>query len=323
MKNPYAVLGISQDASEAEIKSAYRRRAKELHPDLNPGDRDIERRFKEVSAAYALLSDKTKRTRYDRGEIDADGNEKARPGFGFGGAGAHGGGNPFDESGSGFSDFFSEIFGDFGAKQQARGQSRTHRGRAGGGGGQRSASGINRRGVDVTYAVEVDFPEAARGASKRIRMPEGKSLQVTIPAGIRDGQKLRLGGQGMPGFGRGEDGDALVEVTVKPHPHFRREGNDVLVEVPVTLPEAVLGARVTVPTVDGPVTVTVPEGSNTGTKLRLRGKGIGGAGKSRGDQFVVLRITLDDPTDPKLADLVRKLRSKTDGVNIRRKAGLV
>lgn len=333
MKDPYAVLGLSRDASDTEIKSAYRRRAKELHPDLNPGDRDVERRFKEVSAAYALLSDKAKRARYDRGEIDADGNERPRHGFGFAGAGAQGRGNPFDDSGNGFADFFSEIFGDFGGKQQGWGQ----RGRAGasgrhhGGGrgaqgqrtgGQRSSSGINRRGADVTYAVEVDFAEAARGTSKRIRLPEGKSLQVTIPAGIRNGQKLRLAGQGMPGFGRGEDGDALVEVTVKPHRVFKRDGNDIMVEVPVSLSEAVLGARITVPTVDGPVNVTVPEGSNTGTKLRLRGKGIGAAGKARGDQFAILKIVLDDPGDKKLADLVRKWRNKSDGERLRRKAGL-
>ncbi|EHL95755.1 DnaJ region [Acetobacteraceae bacterium AT-5844] len=286
-KNPYEALGVSRSASEAEIRSAYRKLAKRYHPDMNPGDKVAEERFKEASAAHALLSDPEKRARFDRGEIDASGQEQGFAGFGDRGqGGAYHGANPFAQNGFGsedFSDIFSELFG----------RSRT-------GGEARRV-----RGQDQSYRLRLDFLDAVRGTAQRLTMPDGRSLEVKVPPGIEDGQTMRLKGQGGPGFNGGPSGDALIEIQVAPHPLFRREGRDIHIEVPVTLAEAVLGGKITVPTPSGPVSVNVPRHSGSGTRLRLRGKGVPAHGnKGAGDQYVTLKLVAG-PVDETLEEALR------------------
>lgn len=292
MRDPYIVLGVPKTASKADLKSAYRKLARTLHPDLNPGDAKAEERFKEASAAYDLLNDDDKRRRFDAGEIDADGNEKRRPfggggrragGYGPGGAAGAGGKRTWSfDSVFGEDDIFSDIFS---------GASR------GPGGRQHSAP---KRGADARYRLQVTFEEAITGTTRKVTLATGKTLSVKIPPGTADGHTLRLKSMGSPGQQGGPDGDALVEIGIKPHAYFRREGKDIIADIPIGLEEAVLGARITVPTVDGKVQVTVPEGSNTGSVLRLRGKGCPDEAGQRGDQLVKLRIVLSDPKDSKL-----------------------
>ena len=274
MKDPYTVLGAARTATPEDLKKSYRRLAKKLHPDLNPGNKATEQQFKEVTAAYELLADPEKRARFDRGEIDAAGNEKAPQGFAHRGA-QRGGGAP-----EGFSveDILSEILGR----------------RFGGG-------GFRRRGADTHHRLRIPFLEAALGGKKRITLPDGRSLDLAIPAGIESGQTLRLKGQGEPGHGGGGDGDAYIEIEIEPHPHFERKGRDIHVEIPVTLPEAVLGATINVPTIHGTVAVKVPRGANSGSTLRLKGKGLAaGRGDAAGDQYVKLRVVLPDSPDAEL-----------------------
>ena len=283
MPTPYEILGVAPSANADDIKKAYRKLAKKLHPDLNPGNKKVEQQFKEVSAAYDLLSDPAKRTRYDRGEIDASGAERPdRPfyrRYAEGRAGAK-----YQDFGADEDSFVDDLFANLFRQQQRRAERSMH-----------------LRGADVTYVAEVDFVEAAVGAKKRLMLTDGKTLDVTIPPGTEDGQTLRLKGQGLPGTGGGASGDAYIEVKVLPHPIFTRQGTDVHIELPVTLPEAVLGATVTAPTIDGPVSLKVPPESNTGSTLRLKGKGVldRGSGK-RGDQYVRLKVVLPDRADPDL-----------------------
>ncbi|MDJ0943066.1 MAG: J domain-containing protein [Kiloniellales bacterium] len=288
MKDPYQVLGVDRKASAEEIKSAYRKLAKKLHPDLNPEDQAIEQRFKEVSQAYALLSDPATRARFDRGEIDASGQERAAGGFHrtYRSAGGRQRGAPFDFGEEiSVDDIFSEFFG--GGRMR---------------GGRRRAS---ERGDDNHFSVEVSFEEAALGAKKRVRLGGGKTIEIKIPAGTESGQTLRLKGQGQAGRGSGQAGDALIEVAVAPHAVFRREGLDIHLDLPVGLQEAVLGAEVTVPTLSGKVTMKIPEGSNTGSVLRLKGKGIRAEGKT-GDQYLTLKIVLPERQDDQLRDFVKR-----------------
>jgi len=287
MPTPYEILGVPQSASADDIKKAYRKLAKKLHPDLNPGNKGVEQQFKEVSVAYDLLSDPQKRARFDRGEIDASGAERPDRSFYRSYAGGREGQKyqGFDgEDDSFVDDLFSHLF-------RQRRQERT----------------MQLRGADVTYLAEVDFIEAAAGARKRLTLTDGKTLDVTIPAGTEDGQTLRLKGQGMPGTGGAPAGDAYIEIKVQPHPLFTRKGNDVHMEVSVTLSEATLGATINVPTIDGPVALKVPAGSNTGSVLRLKGKGIlDRASGQRGDQYVRLKVVLPDPIDPELSEFIEK-----------------
>lgn len=288
MRDPYDALGVSRSASQEEIKQAYRRLVKESHPDLNPGDPVLEQRFKEVSSAYDLLGDRDKRGRFDRGEIDADGHPRAA---GSGRRGRH------DHGRRGFKahDIFEDIFG---------------------------RGGFKTRGADLSYTLTLDFLEAAKGTRRRLTLTDGREIQVTVPPGTEDRQTLRLKGQGTPGMGGGEPGDAYVEIRIEPHRHFRREGADIHVEVPVSLREAVLGATIAVPTVDGRVTLKVPAGSNTGSVLRLRGKGLPARnGNAAGDQYVTVKVVLPDPPDAALADFIRGWKPKSES-DLRKKAGL-
>ncbi len=288
--DPYAVLGVKRDATQDEIRTAYRKLAKELHPDLNPGDKKAEEKFKQVASAYDVLGDAEKRARFDRGEIDASGAERPRERYyrDFQSAGAQ---EHAYSSAEGFADFVNEdILADI-----------LGRARAGKGGGQ-----FRMRGGDALYRLPVEFLEAVNGATKRITLPDGRILDVIIPAGTRDGQVLRLREKGHPGIGGGPAGDALVEVEVGPHKLFTRKDDDIHIELPITLPEAVLGARLDVPTPSGSVRMTVPQGANTGTVLRLKGKGVRRKDGGSGDQYVTLKVVLPQQPDPELEEFARR-----------------
>ena len=288
-EDPYAILGVKKEATQDELRSAYRTLAKKLHPDLNPGDKQAEEKFKQVAAAYDLLGDAEKRGRYDRGEIDASGAERPRERYyrDFHAAGAEG-----DRYSS------SEGFADFAEDDDVLAELL----RRGGRGGTR----LRIRGQDMHYRLPVELMEAVNGATRRITMPDGATLDVTIPADTRDGQILRLRGKGGPGIGGAPDGDALVTIEVLPHKLFTRKDADIHVELPVSLPEAVLGGKIDVPTPTGTVTMTVPKGANTGTVLRLRGKGVGRADGSRGDEYVTLKVVLPDTPDSELEEFARR-----------------
>lgn len=291
-RNPYEVLGVARGASDDDIRRAYRRLAKQYHPDLNPGNKEAEARFKEVGAANNLLSDAAKRARYDRGEIDETGAEKPQyhanyRGFAEGPNGA----KYYTTEGTPPEDL-EDLFAIFG-----RG--------AGGEGPFARRTHIRMRGADQHYMLTIDFLESINGAKKRLQLAPDTSLDVTIPPGLRDGQILRLKEQGGEGVGGGQRGDALIEVHVAPHPVFRREGDDIHIELPVTIAEALLGSKISVPTSDGAVTMTVPPGSNTGTRLRLRGKGAPKADGGRGDEYVTLKLMLPEGGDKALADFLR------------------
>jgi DnaJ-class molecular chaperone len=274
--DPYDVLGVKKDASQEEIQKAYRQLAKKLHPDLNPGNKQAEEQFKNVAVAYDLLGDGEKRARYDRGEIDASGAERPQRRFY----------KDFAEEGSqytsdgGFADFVDDVLS----------RIFTRDGRA----------TVRMRGADAHYRLTLDFLDAINGGPQQITLPDGSMLDVRIPAGTRDGQFLRLRGKGRPGIGDGPPGDALIEVEVRPHRIFMREGDNIYIELPISLGEAVLGGRVRVPTPTGPVTMTVPKWSNTGTTLRLKGKGVPRADGSKGDELVSLKIMLPEKPDPEV-----------------------
>ncbi|AWJ85409.1 molecular chaperone DnaJ [Azospirillum sp. TSH58] len=320
MRDPYQILGLTRSASADDIKKAYRKLAKEFHPDLKPGNAANEERFKEISAAYTLLSDSDKRARFDRGEIDASGQERHH-GFGgrsranagrsraYSGAGGAGAG---DDSFFGGEDWFSDLFG--GGRKRG--------GPGGGGAGGAAGGGSRSRGSDINYSVSVPFVEAAQGTKRRISLSNGKSIDVTVPPGTEDQAKLRLKGQGLPGAGGFGAGDAIVEVHVEAHPFFTRQGSDIHVEVPITLNEAVLGATIRVPTISGPVALKIPPGANTGSTLRLRGKGVmNQATKQAGDQYVKLKVVLPDPPDAELVKFMEEW-SRTRSYDVRKKAGL-
>ncbi len=297
MSDPYKVLGVAKSATQDEIKQAYRKLAKKLHPDLHPGDRKVEERFKQVSAANALLSDANARARYDRGEIDASGAQRPEQHF-YRSYAESGDGAKYSSGFGGFNmeDIFADLFADVGRGGERRRP-----------GDERRGPRVHMRGADVKYAVQVGFLEAALGATKRITLPDGRALDVTIPEGIADGQTIRLKGQGSPGMGDAKTGDALVEVRVTAHARFTRVGLDIHLDLPVTLPEAVLGAKVTVATVHGPVSMTIPKNSNSGDTLRLKGKGVRDAKtRKRGNQYVKLRVALPDPPDPELNELIKR-----------------
>jgi DnaJ-class molecular chaperone len=293
--DPYSVLGVARGASADDIVKAYRKLAKKLHPDLNPGDKAAEEKFKQITAAYDILGDADKRGRFDRGEIDASGQERPQQRYYREYAGGEDGARYRSTAGyediGGFSDLFGDLFG---------------RGAGARAGGQRFAM----RGTDAQYRLEIDFLEAVNGAKKRITLPDGGTLDVAIPEGVQAGQVMRLKGKGSPGTGGAEAGDALVEILVRPHPIFKREGDDILIEVPIGFDEAVLGGKVEVPTITGKVFATVPPGSNTGKTLRLKGRGIKRKGGKHGDELVKLVVMMPDRIDEDLKAFAEEWRAK-------------
>ncbi len=290
----YKILNVGRTASHDEIRSAYRKLAKEYHPDRNPGNSAAEEKFKQVSAAFNLLGDPDKRRRYDAGEIDASGRETG--GF-YGNGGGYGAGGGY----AGMDNFgdLGDIFGDFFGRGTAG---------AGGASGQR---GFNMRGMDYRYHLEIEFLEAANGMKKRVLLPEGETLDINVPSGVTQGQVLRLKGKGGPGVGRGAAGDALIELKIKAHPVFEREDNNILLTLPIALYEAVLGSKVEVPTISGRVSLTIPKGASSGQTLRLRGKGVCNSQTGHhGDQLIKLSIVLPQRIDPDLAEFMDEWAGK-------------
>jgi DnaJ-class molecular chaperone len=304
MRDPYTVLGVSKSVSEKDLKSAYRKLAKAHHPDQNQDDPKAHAMFAEISSAYDFLSDKDKRAAYDRGEIDADGNPRFA-GFSRGGGARPGGAAG---AGAGFSaeDILKEFMSGFGG--QPRGGSTRgsagwdpFTGAAGGSPGFNPGRSHNLRGDDVNLTATVTLEEAHAGASVPLRMPTGKTLNVKLPEKVEEGQQIRLKGQGIASPLGGEAGDAIVTVKFERHKLFRRDGADLRADLPITLYEAVLGGKVRVPTLEGSVELTLPASANTTKALRLKGKGLHGAG----DLYVTLRIVLPEQGDPDLESLMR------------------
>lgn len=293
-RDPYQELGVSRSASADEIRKAFRKLAKQHHPDTNPGNKAAEERFKQVSAAFDILGDVEKRKKFDAGEIDADGRETMR---GFGGGGPFGGqqGSPWGQGrnaesmeGADLGDLFSEILG-----------------RRGGGGG---FGGFSQRGSDVRAKLEIELEESIHGAKKRIAFSDGRTIDVTIPKGAEEGQTLRLKGQGSPG--RGGPGDAFIELVMRPHPVFRREGDALVMDLPISIPDAVLGGKVEARTPDGAVTLTVPKGANSGQSLRLKGRGLSDSRGKRGDLLARIVLMLPDKPDHELESFAERWRKE-------------
>ena len=318
MRDPYDVLGVPKNASQDAIKSAFRKLAKKLHPDANKQDKRAASKFAELNAAYEIAGDEQKRKAFDRGEIDAEGKPRFQgfggrhPGGGFGGfedvtgqdgfqrrTWRHSGAGTF--GGGGIDDILKEMLGGMRGGGRRTQFETDEFGNFGPGGGPVP-------GRDVTGAVTITLPEAAKGTSRRVHLPTGKDIDVKIPAGLADGQTIRLKGQGMPGPG-GAVGDALITVTVAPHPVFERDGADLRLELPVTLYEAVLGGKVRVPTLDGAVELAIPPGSSSGRTFRLKGKGLPSKGGT-GDLYATVRIMLPGKSDPELEELMRKRREQ-------------
>jgi DnaJ-class molecular chaperone len=286
MRDPYEVLGVARDATADQIRAAYRKLAKTSHPDLHPGDKKAEERFRDATAAYELLSDEEKRRQFDRGEIDASGAPKMREqpfyrDFAEGPGGARYAGSGAFENAADLEDVIQDLFGGRGGRT------------------------VRMRGGDVGYRLDVGLPEVVRGARIPITLADGSSVEVTIPRGVEPGQVLRLKGKGSPGLGGGPPGDALIEIVVRPHPVYERKGSDLHMSLPITLGEALRGAKVTVPTLHGSVVMTIPRRSTTGGVLRLKGKGVphpGGSGA--GDQYVRLEVALPPAADEALETAV-------------------
>lgn len=305
-QDPYSELGVSRSASADEIRKAFRTLAKALHPDRNPGDAKAEERFKRVSAAFDILGDEEKKKRFDRGEIDADGRER---GFGGGGGGSpfgqggfqngFRGGGPFRSGGAGGGESFEGVnFDDILGEMFGRG-------------GSPGGRGFAARGSDIRARLEIDLEDAIQGSTRRITFGDGRTLEVVIPKGAADGQMLRLRGQGHPGRNGGPTGDAIIELGIRPHPVFRVEGADLHMDLPVSVPDAVLGAKVDAPTPEGVVSLTVPKGSNSGARLRLKGRGaVDPDTGRRGDLFVRLVVTLPEPPDAELVTFAEGWRAK-------------
>ncbi len=337
MADPYATLGIARSASEKDIKSAYRKLAKELHPDRNKDNPKASERFSEVTRAYDLLSDSTKRAQFDRGEIDGEGNP-ASPFGGMGGGGFNGGG--FGGGAGGFrpedlrgmsggdgvdiGDLFEGLFGGGGARSARGGpfggQGGFGGGAPGGGFSQQRRPPPPQKGGDIAYKLRVPFVDAAARKDQRITLADGKTIDLKLPAGVEDGTQMRLKGKGQAGPGGA--GDGIVTISIDRHPFFRREGDDVRLDLPLTLSEAVSGAKVKVPTVDGPVVLTIKPGTSGGTTMRLGGKGFskkdGKGSSARGDQLVTLEIDLPDD----VTELAKRLEGWQDTRNPREKLGV-
>ncbi|HXC53887.1 MAG TPA: DnaJ C-terminal domain-containing protein [Rhizomicrobium sp.] len=308
MRDPYEILGVAKGASEAEIKKAFRGLAKKNHPDAHPGDKNAQKKFQEISGAYDIVGDKVKRAKFDAGEIDAAGNPRGfdpRQGAQGGPFGGGGGGGARDfhftwdnqnDAQEGFraEDIFSDLFGGGG------------RGRRGGGARQPA------RGEDFTVNTTISFDEAIKGGTRRVMVPNGEQIDVKIPIGVKDGQQVRVKGRGGAGRHGGPPGDILIQIAVAPHPTMTREGNDLRMELAVTLKEAVLGGKVPVPTPTGTVHLSVPANANSGATLRLKGKGIAPANGAAGDLYVKLIVTLPDKPDAELTKFAEVWKAEYD-----------
>lgn len=314
MRDPYEILGVSKTASEAEIKKAYRALAKKHHPDTKGGDKGAQKRFQEISGAYEIVGDKDKRKKFDAGEIDAAGNPRGfdprahgfegNP-FGGGQRGAAGQGpgdfhftwnNQEGDTAQGFraEDIFSDLFGGLGGRGRGGGRSQP------------------RHGQDFAVATTVSFEEAAHGGTRRVALPNGEQIDVKIPAGLKDGQQIRLRGRGGAGIAGGEAGDVLISVSIAPHPLFTRDGNDLRMDLPISLKEAVLGGKVPVTTLSGTVQLTVPANANTGAVLRLKGKGFPTGADHAGDLYIKLVVMLPDKPDAELKKFVESWANTYD-----------
>jgi DnaJ-class molecular chaperone len=291
--DPYAALGVSKSASADDIRKAYRKLAKELHPDVRPNDQAAAERFKRVTAAFNLLSDPDRRAKFDRGDIDADGNERSAygAGAGYSGFGGFSGNRARPGRNESFEDLFDGLFSRGGGRQGFGAQ----------------------RGEDVRYRMDVEFLDAVNGARRRVTMSDGRTLDLQIPAGIKSGQTLRLKAQGLSGAGGGAPGDALVEITVGQHPKFRRDGEDIRMDLPVSLAVAVEGGRWEATIPSGSVTLTIPPGSNSGDVLKLRGKGVQSK-PNPGDLLVRLMIVLPRADDPELKAFVKSWSNRASDV---------
>jgi len=301
--DPYSVLGVARGATDKDIQRAFRALAKKLHPDLNPGDTTAAERFKKVSQAYDILGDADKRRRFDAGEIDASG-EPRHTYAGAGGFQGHRprGAGPADDMG--FGDVFSDLFG---GRRGAGGFS---------GGGPFQAGPA--RGQDIRYTLDIDFLESVSGTRKRVSMPGGSTLDLNVPEGVDDGRILRLKGKGRAGDFGGAAGDALIEIKVRPHKQFVRDQDDIRLELPISIDDAVLGGKIDVPTVSGPVNLTIPKGTSSGQTFRLRGKGVKNSTTgAKGDQFISVKIVLPDEIDDGLAYYLTEWR-QGHGYNPRR-----
>jgi DnaJ-class molecular chaperone len=293
--DPYKELGVSKGASADEIKKAFRKLAKELHPDKNPGNTTADERFKRITAAFDLLGDAEKRAKYDRGEIDADGREQFRGGGGRGGGFSPSGAAGPGGARAGFENIdLDDLFGMFGGGAP--------------GGGRAGGRGFQTRGQDVRATLEISLEDSIAGATRRIQFSDGRTLDVTIPKGAADGQVIRLRGQGSPGRG-GEAGDALIEMKIAPHSLYSRDGGDLTMDLPVSVPDAVLGGKIPVRTPEGTVSMTIPKDSNSGQVLRLKGRGAFAAGK-RGDLLARLIVTLPEQPDDALVKFATDWRNK-------------
>ena len=308
MSDPYSILGVARGATEKDIKSAYRKLAKELHPDRNKDNPKAAERFSEVTRAYDLLSDKDKRARFDRGEIDIDGNPTmgfgygGGPGGGFGGRDQRGFRADGFEGGIDIGDIFDGLFGG--------------RGGMGGGFGAGQRRGPAPRGANVQYRLRVALTDAATQAPQRITLSDGKTIDLKLPAGVEDGTQIRLAGKGEPG--PGGNGDAIVVIELQPHPFFRRDGDNLRLDLPISLDEAVNGAKVKVPTADGAVMLTVAPGTSSGKTLRLKGKGFARKDGTRGDQLVTIEVQLPEGD----ADLAKRLEGWRDPRDLRARLGV-
>ena len=293
MKDPYDILGVTRTASPDDVQKAYRRLAKKLHPDLNPGNKAAEENFKEVATAYDLLSVPGKRRRFDSGEIDAAGTERPRDRYYKDFTGESAAGSPYDNA-AGFADFAQAD--DFLAELLRRQTQQARR----------------APGSDLHFRLPVDLLDAVNGATRRITLPDGGTIDVAIPPGVREGTVIRLRGKGSPSRGEGAAGDVLIELTIRPHRFFVLDGDDIRLELPVTLKEAVLGGKVKVPTTTGAVMMSIPKGSSTGTVLRLKGKGAPRKSGGHGDELVVLKLVLPPTPDPGLEELLSKWSPERD-----------
>lgn len=319
MNDLYTRLGISKSATQEEVKKAYRTLAKKLHPDYNKNDDTIAEKFKEVSAAYAILGDANQRSQYDRGEIDENGNQKAPTGFGAGFGGGFGRGSSTRRAHSrqnrdfgldDAEDLFSEFFSFSGRSGPRRTDADKNPYKTSG----------RTKGLDINYQVTIGFEESITGGTRRLRLNDGRNVDIKIPPGIQDGQMIRLAKQGGPGIGGAPKGDALVEVQIAPHPYYKRDGNDILLDLPISLSEAVLGGDIQVPTPSGKLTIRIPRNASSGKRLRLKDKGVKRK-DTTGHMYVKLIVNMPEERDLELEKIIKNW-GKNNGDALRNKAGL-